>query len=76
MPVYVKKVLGKVQKVEDEAERLVDGITHCKYKSGVFYASKNGSPIGALADQVTFLPEFYNETCQENVNKVVPRLFS
>jgi len=64
-------MMGKVHKVKDGAQRFVDAVTQEKYKSGVFYASKDDSPIGALADQVAFLPEFYNETYQENVYRVV-----
>jgi len=65
------EMLGKVHKVEIGAKRFVDVVIQDEYKSGVFYASKDDSPIGDLADQVTFLPEFYNEAYQENVYRAV-----
>ncbi|MEM7037297.1 MAG: SDR family NAD(P)-dependent oxidoreductase [Bacteroidota bacterium] len=64
-------LFGKFHKLEVGAKRYVDAVTEEQYKSGVFYASKTDSPTGELADQVMFLPEFYNETYQENVYRVV-----
>lgn len=64
-------LLGKFHKLEVGAKRFVDAVTQDKFKSGVFYASKSDSPTGELGDQVIHLPEFYNETYQENVYRAV-----
>lgn len=67
----VMGLFGKTHKLEAGAKRFVDVVTQDKYKSGAFYASKSDSPTGELADQEMYLPNFYNETYQENVLRVV-----
>ncbi len=53
MPI-VMPLLGMVHKLEVGAKRFVDGISDDRYKSGIFYASKEGKLSGDVVDQSTF----------------------
>ncbi len=72
MPI-VMPLLGVVHKLEVGAKRFVDGISDERYKSGVFYASKQGKLTGDVVDQSTFYTDLKNTTFQDNANKAIHR---
>ncbi|HXP49176.1 MAG TPA: SDR family NAD(P)-dependent oxidoreductase, partial [Bacteroidia bacterium] len=59
MPI-VMPLMGVVHKVEVGAKRFIDGISDERYKSGVFYASKEGKLSGDVVDQSTFYTDLKN----------------
>jgi NAD(P)-dependent dehydrogenase (short-subunit alcohol dehydrogenase family) len=72
MPV-VMPLMGVVHKVEVGAKRFVDGISDERYKSGIFYASKEGKLTGDVVDQSTFYTNLKNSTFQDNADKAIHR---
>ena len=64
-------LLGTSHTVEVGAKRYMDALLdHDRYKTGVFYASKDGLS-GVVSDQSTALELFSNETYQENANAAI-----
>jgi NAD(P)-dependent dehydrogenase (short-subunit alcohol dehydrogenase family) len=72
MPI-VLPLLGMVNKIEVGTKRLVDGISDERYKSGIFYASKEGKMTGEVVDQGTFFTDLKNTTFQDNADKAIHR---
>ncbi len=72
MPI-VMPLMGMVHKLEVGAKRFVDGISDERYKSGVFYASKEGKLTGDMVDQSTFYTDLKNTTFQDNADKAIHR---
>ena len=62
MPVVFPLMGEMVHKLEVGAKRFVDGVSEDRYKSGVFYASKEGKLSGGMVDQSTFFTALKN-TC-------------
>ncbi len=56
----VMPLMGVVHKLEVGAKRFVDGISDERYKSGIFYASKEGKLTGDVVDQSTFYTDLKN----------------
>ncbi len=56
--------LGMMHSVETGAKRYVDGLLNSGFKSGLFYASKAGSPTGPVVDQTSIDQTFVNESAQ------------
>jgi NAD(P)-dependent dehydrogenase (short-subunit alcohol dehydrogenase family) len=75
MPV-VLPLLGMVNKVEVGTKRLVDVLSDERYKSGIFYASKEGKMTGELVDQGTFFVDLKNTTFQDNADKAIHRFIN
>jgi len=73
MPVVMPLMGGMVHKLEVGAKRFVDGISDERYKSGVFYASKEGKLSGDVVDQSTFFTDLKNSTFQDNADKAIHR---
>lgn len=73
MPVVFPMIGGMVHKLEVGAKRFVDGISDERYKSGVFYASKEGKLSGDVVDQSTFFTDLKNITFQDNASKAIHR---
>ena len=73
MPVVFPLIGGMVHKLEVGAKRFVDAISDEQYKSGVFYASKEGKLSGDMVDQSTFFVDLKNTTFQENANEAIHR---
>ena len=71
MPVVFPMIGGMVHKLEVGAKRFVDGISDDRYKSGVFYASKEGKLSGNVVDQSTFYIDLKNTTFQDNANEAI-----
>jgi NAD(P)-dependent dehydrogenase (short-subunit alcohol dehydrogenase family) len=72
MPI-VMPLIGMVHKLEVGAKRFVDGISDERYKTGVFYASKEGKLTGEVVDQSTFYTDLKNTTFQDNADKAIHR---
>lgn len=73
MPVVFPLIGGMVHKLEVGAKRFVDGISDERYKSGVFYASKEGKLSGDMVDQSMFYTDLKNTTFQDNADKAIHR---
>ncbi len=73
MPVVFPLIGGMVHGLEVGAKRFVDGISDERYKSGVFYASKEGKLSGDMVDQSTFFTALKNTTFQDNADKAIHR---
>ena len=73
MPVVFPLIGGMVHKLEVGAKRFVDGISDERYKSGIFYASKEGKLSGDVVDQSTFYTDLKNTSFQDNADKAIHR---
>ena len=73
MPVVFPLMGDMVHKLETGVKRFVDGISDERYKSGVFYASKEGKLSGDVVDQSTFYTDLKNTTFQDNADKAIHR---
>jgi NAD(P)-dependent dehydrogenase (short-subunit alcohol dehydrogenase family) len=71
MPIVFPLMGGMVHKIEVGVKRFVDAISDERYKSGVFYASKEGKLSGDMVDQSTFFTVLKNTTFQENADKAI-----
>ncbi|WP_420410701.1 SDR family NAD(P)-dependent oxidoreductase [Roseibium sp.] len=67
-------LFGMMHGVEIGAKRYVDVLTNPKFKSGGFYASKEGSPTGKIVDQFPMFAALANEEFQDNANQAVHQL--
>jgi NAD(P)-dependent dehydrogenase (short-subunit alcohol dehydrogenase family) len=72
MPI-VMPLIGMVHKLEVGTKRFVDGISDVRYKSGIFYASKEGKLTGDVVDQSTFFADLKNSTFQDNADRAIHR---
>ena len=72
MPI-VMPLIGMVHKLEVGAKRFVDGISDERYKSGIFYASKEGKLTGDVVDQSTFFADLKNNLFQDNADRAIHR---
>ena len=73
MPVVFPLMGGMVHTLEVGAKRFVDGISDERYKSGVFYASKQGKLSGDMVDQSTFYTDLKNTSFQDNADRAIHR---
>jgi NAD(P)-dependent dehydrogenase (short-subunit alcohol dehydrogenase family) len=76
MPIVFPLIGGMVHKLEVGAKRFVDGISDEQYKSGVFYASKEGKLSGDMVDQSTFFTLLKNTSFQDNADKAIHRFIA
>ena len=76
MPIVFPLMGGMVHKLEVGAKRFVDAISDERYKSGVFYASKEGKLSGDMVDQSTFFTDLKNTTFQDNANEAIHRFIN
>ena len=73
MPVVFPLMGEMVHKLEVGAKRFVDGISDDRYKSGVFYASKEDKLSGDMVDQSTFFTDLKITSFQDNANEAIHR---
>ena len=73
MPIVFPLIGNMVHKLEVGVKRLVDGISDERYKSGVFYASKECKLSGDVVDQSTFYTDLKNTSFQDNADKAIHR---
>ena len=71
MPIVFPLMGGMVHTLEVGAKRFVDAISDERYKSGVFYASKEGKLSGDMVDQSTFFTYLKNTSFQDNANEAI-----
>jgi NAD(P)-dependent dehydrogenase (short-subunit alcohol dehydrogenase family) len=71
MPIVFPLMGEMVHKLEVGAKRFVDAISDERYKSGVFYASKQGKLSGEMVDQSTFFTDLKNTSFQDNANEAI-----
>ena len=76
MPIVFPLMGGMVHKLEVGAKRFVDGVSDERYKSGVFYASKEGKLSGDVVDQSTFFADLKNTSFQDNANEAIHRFIN
>jgi hypothetical protein len=63
-------------KIHDQVQEIsigVDGISDERYKSGNFYASKEGKMTGEVVDQGTFFVDLRNTSFQDNADRAIHR---
>jgi len=73
MPIVFPLIGGMVHKLAVGAKRFVDGISDERYKSGIFYASKEGKLSGDVVDQSTFYTDLKNTSFQDNADEAIHR---
>lgn len=73
MPIVFPLMGEMVHLLDVGAKRFVDAISDERYKSGVFYASKEGKLSGELVDQGTFFTDLRNTSFQDNANQAIHR---
>ncbi len=71
MPIVFPLMGRMVHKLEVGAKRFVDAISDERYKSGVFYASREGKLSGDMVDQSTFFTDLKNASFQDNANEAI-----
>lgn len=71
MPIVFPLMGDMVHTLDVGAKRFVDAISDNRYKSGVFYASKEGKLSGEMVDQSTFFADLKNPSFQDNANKAI-----
>ncbi len=76
MPIVFPLMGGMVHSLDVGAKRFVDAISDDRYKSGVFYASKEGKLSGEMVDQGTFLTDLRNTSFQDNANQAIHRFIN
>ena len=70
---FIMPLIGMVHKLDVGAKRFVDGISDERYKSGIFYASKEGKLTGDVVDQSTFYADLKNTSFQDNADRAIHR---
>ena len=76
MPIVFPLMGGMVHKLEVGVKRIVDAISDERYKSGIFYASKEGKLSGDMVDQSTFFTALKNTSFQDNANEGIHHFIS
>ena len=76
MPIVFPLMGEMVHELEVGAKRFVDAISDERYKSGVFYASKQGKLSGEMVDQSTFFTDLKNTSFQDNANEAIHRFLN
>lgn len=72
MPIFMP-LMGLSHSLNKGAQRFVEGINNASFKSGVFYASKEGVLTGNVVDQSTIFPDLNNTTYQDNAHKAIQK---
>lgn len=73
MPVVFPLMGDMVHTLDVGAKRFVDAICDDGYKSGVFYASREGKLSGEMVDQSTFFPDLRNTSFQDHAYEAIHR---
>ena len=69
----VMPLRGMVHSVEKGAKRYVEALNNPNFKSGEFYASKEGKVTGELVEQGTIFADLKNPTYQDNAYEAIHR---
>jgi NAD(P)-dependent dehydrogenase (short-subunit alcohol dehydrogenase family) len=73
MPIVFPLMGEMVHTLDVGAKRFVDAICDERYKSGVFYASKESKLSGEMVDQSTFFTDLNNTSFQDNAYEAIHR---
>jgi NAD(P)-dependent dehydrogenase (short-subunit alcohol dehydrogenase family) len=73
MPIVFPLMGDMVHKLEVGVKRFVDALSDEQYKSGVFYASREGKLSGEMVDQSTFFTALRNTSFQDNASEAIHR---
>jgi NAD(P)-dependent dehydrogenase (short-subunit alcohol dehydrogenase family) len=76
MPIVFPLIGGMVHTLEVGAKRFVDAISDERFKSGVFYASKEGKLSGDVVDQSAFYTDLKNTLFQDNAVEAIHRFIN
>jgi NAD(P)-dependent dehydrogenase (short-subunit alcohol dehydrogenase family) len=76
MPIVFPLMGDMVHKIDVGAKRFVDAISDERYKSGIFYASKEGKLSGDMVDQSTFFTDLKNTSFQDNAFEAIHHFIS
>lgn len=76
MPIVFPLMGDMVHTLDVGAKRFVDGVSDDRYRSGVFYASKEGKLSGEMVDQSTFFADLKNPSFQDNANAAIHRFIN
>jgi NAD(P)-dependent dehydrogenase (short-subunit alcohol dehydrogenase family) len=76
MPIVFPLMGGMVHTLDVGAKRFVDAISDEQFKSGVFYASKEGKLSGDMVDQSTFFTDLKNTSFQDNAYEAIHRFIN
>jgi NAD(P)-dependent dehydrogenase (short-subunit alcohol dehydrogenase family) len=71
MPIVLPLMGEMVHTLDVGARRFVDALSDERYKSGVFYASKEDKLSGDMVDQSTFFTDLKNTSFQDNANEAI-----
>ncbi len=71
MPIVFPLMGDMVHKIDVGAKRFVDAISDERYKSGIFYASKEGKLSGDMVDRSTFFTDLKNTSFQDNAFEAI-----
>lgn len=67
----IMPLMGMSHSVQEGAKRFVEGINNPKFKSGVFYGSKENVLTGKVIDQSTIWKDLDNQTFQSNADMAI-----
>ena len=73
MPIVFPLMGEMVHTLDVGAKRFVDALSDERYKSGVFYASREGKLSGDMVDQSTFFTDLKNTSFQDNAYEAIHR---
>jgi NAD(P)-dependent dehydrogenase (short-subunit alcohol dehydrogenase family) len=76
MPIVFPLMGDMVHELDVGVKRFVDVLSDERYKSGVFYASRQGKLSGEMVDQSTFFTDLKNTAFQDNANAAIHRFIS
>ena len=76
MPIVFPLMGDMVHELHVGVKRFVDVLSDERYKSGVFYASKQGKLSGDMVDQSTFFTDLKNTAFQDNANAAIHRFMT
>lgn len=72
----IMPLMGMSHSLEKGAKRFVDGINNDKFKSGLFYASKENVLTGNVIDQSTIWEDLKNPVFQKNADEAIHQFTS
>jgi NAD(P)-dependent dehydrogenase (short-subunit alcohol dehydrogenase family) len=76
MPIVFPLMGDMVHELDVGVRRFVDVLSDEQYKSGVFYASRQGKLSGGMVDQSTFFPDLRNTSFQDNASAAIHRFIT
>ena len=76
MPIVFPLMGDMVHELHVGVKRFVDVLSDEQYKSGVFYASRQGKLSGDMVDQSTFFSDLKNTAFQDNANAAIHRFIT